>query len=570
MILVFFSGILGGFFSPKWGISIFFLLSFFSFTLFFRQIVIQLDSLIYFLFAIYSLVSSLWAPSKWGAILFSQALIGGALFLTLLRSRENLLRYVLYAILISGIVNCIFGFFQGFFGEAKGLFYNRNPYAGFLAPVLFLAISLFLEKKMSIIGYLIPFLFFSILLSGSRGGTYSTFLCTFIVLLYLAKRKRYEDLKALFFLLALGLLLFVLFLKVREGFLPVSYDFVEKGLTTDRWSKFRAYPYLLSGAPFFGYGMNSFYYIGDKISDPILNLFGHGHVHAHNIFFNVLLELGIFGFFLFASFLYVTLRDPTSSLISKMTLVSFLLPNLFEYNFPAPAFQVLFLSLCAYCAKGNRLFSISLAKRWFIFVLLFYLLFFSILPMLGDLLSKRGIESIRRQKPEEGFSTLLLSSQICWFCDEPPLIMARILDSALKIKGIEDEGAFRTVGELYMRALKMNRDVKLYVEIANFFFRAGKRDKAEDLLLKAYREYPFSLYLRTEMGKFYSAVGIYGKSLRFLFEVEDFYSSFDPMNPERLNVLSFIKRVYKEKGWQKASRAIEEKIQAIRSEKEHN
>lgn len=528
------------------------------------------DSVIYLCFATYSILSTIWAPDKWGAILFSQSLLAGALFYFVLRSRPHTLDLLLKLLILCGLVNGFFALIQTPRGSLVGLFYNRNPYAGFLAPLIFVSLYFLLERGSKAMRPAFVFLLFSLLVSESRGAIYSTFAALFLLFLYLVRKRRWEEFKDLLFLLLLGFGLSLAYTFTKSMFSLPQRGLVQEGLRSLRWPVFRTYPSLFLLSPLLGHGLNSFFYVKDKIEAPEMNILFEGQIHAHNLFFNILLELGTIGFLLFLIFIWSALkrRRRDFSFLLALPLLVYFLPNLFEYNFPAPAFQVLFLSLCAkFLEKERQAFSVPVLKWGLLYGALVFFVFFSLLPVSGTLLLGKGISLMSRGWSLAGFELVSYSNRLCWLCSHGAKSTADFLFEAWQASGKkEDPLLLSFIEEEYKRAIRLARSVDNYVTLSKFYYRTGRNARAEATLLEALAEYPYSARLRIEMGKFYLATGNYGRAIDTLCEVEHLYRENAPKSVHMLEMLQVLARAYKDSDDKENYERKEEEIRTLQRE----
>ncbi|MCS7280327.1 MAG: tetratricopeptide repeat protein [Desulfobacterota bacterium] len=552
-LVVLYSGILGGYLKPLFGITIFFVLCLALLFLFLKEMKLNSDSLIYLLFAMFCVLSTLWAPNKHSALLFSQSILAGSIFYIVLRSNERLLPKVLTLLIVCGLVHSVFGLIQHSREVPSGLFYNRNPYAGFLTPLVFLSLYPFLEKNRSICGFFSFFFIFSVFLSGSRGASTSILALFIILIVYLIVKKDWLSLKRASIVILCSLFVYIVFLQGKVVLWKSSLHeptYIERGFTTDRFEKFRSYPEALFMSPLIGQGMNSFRVISLTIDCPPLNIWKD--VHAHNLFFNILLELGAVGFLLFSAFLISVFRMgyQSDTILSILPLISFFLPNLFEYNFPAPPFQVLLLTLCASSIKRKAspfFLNVRIKKILCLGMVLFFLIS-SLFPVFGITLFNRAIK-IAEKDMEAGFKLMLYADSLCWCCANIPLAIADMLYQAYDADRKKGEPLLPLIERYYKKALERDKgSVEYHIELAKFYFRTGRIQDAEAQLLYAQKLFPFSTDLKFEMGRFYREKGDYAKSIQFFSELLELYSKYDIFPELKIRVLEELNMTYKLKG----------------------
>ena len=135
----------GGYLGPDLGITLFFLSTVLLFLTVGPDIQLGKDELLSLLFACCGAASALYAGDKWGAILFSGSFMAGSFFYVTLRNSSDWELPLLKTIVIGG---CIVGFCEAFRQISLvpyGLFYNPNPFSGFLTPLV--PVSLYLYSK---------------------------------------------------------------------------------------------------------------------------------------------------------------------------------------------------------------------------------------------------------------------------------------------------------------------------------------------------------------------------------------------------------------------------------------
>ncbi len=183
--------------------SIYTISAFFALTLIYvlinhKTICLKNDTILYLIFTVYAVLSTLYANYKWGALVFSTSILSGSLFYTVLRNSEEWKEKILYTLIICGIVNGIFGIYQTIDQTmVSGLFYDKNAFSGFLTPLIPLSIYLQLKKNKKYLTAATAFLIFSNLLSHSKAGIYTTILALFIIAFHLWKNKDREKIRIL-------------------------------------------------------------------------------------------------------------------------------------------------------------------------------------------------------------------------------------------------------------------------------------------------------------------------------------------------------------------------------------
>lgn len=234
----------------------------------------------------------------------------------------------------------IFQIIQPFYPSfaPHSLFSNKNFFGFFLSISTFFTFFLYFFKKKFLYLPSLFLQFFVLLLTYSRASLLSFlgFFIGFFLFLFLKKKSSFS----FFVLFPLLLLFFVSFFLSPKFWLTQITDGFNK--RTDLWKTALS---CWRESPIFGKGFNSTYSINLQI---------HGlYLSAHNVFFNLLCELGIIGVFLFSLLWFYPLKvgfdnwrktkSPSKILFLSMLLgyqVGVFIEELFEtrifYHFTLP------------------------------------------------------------------------------------------------------------------------------------------------------------------------------------------------------------------------------------------
>jgi len=298
---------------------------------------ITLDVLVTLTFSLFGIASMLWAENKWTAM-YSAFLLSGSMYYLVLRSSDGWKERVIYSILLCSVINGMVGIYQAYSHETiLGFFNNKNKYSGFLTPVIPIAIYFYYKTNKIIIGSIVSFLVFSNILSNSRAGITSMSLSLLAIFLYFWIQREKQTLRNVAIVVACGIISCLLFSNILELFYASSPNTFDSTAITSiyRFSIFQDALRFFSLSPIIGHGINSFSGLMRTKINPFLDYYDTGITHAHNIFLNILSELGIVGILLYVLFLILVLkgRPVSRSFFFKVSFISFLIHNLYEYNF---------------------------------------------------------------------------------------------------------------------------------------------------------------------------------------------------------------------------------------------
>jgi O-antigen ligase len=354
IFVVLFASLLGGHLSPLWGITLFFLSTVLLLFTAGPDFQLRKDEVLSLLFAFCGAASALYAGDRWGAILFSGSFMAGSLFYIILRNSSDWEPPLLKTIVIGG---CIVGFCEALRQVnflPYGLFYNSNPFSGFLTPLVPISFYLYSKYRKNVYVVASTLLVFANFISASRTGVATMILVFVVMVLFFYRDRDKSAAKTLVLAFFVGFCSFLLFSQVKDVLmLKGAAGMLEKQPTgiIQRAYLFKVTLQVIGQAPFLGHGLNSFHALMGTVSNPYVV---NPAIHAHSLYLNILAELGVVGLALFLSFLVLVLKGPWyASFLLKVAVMAFLLHNVVEYNFPPPPFQVLFYLLCAAIMRGK-------------------------------------------------------------------------------------------------------------------------------------------------------------------------------------------------------------------------
>lgn len=551
MLIAGYAIVLGAGYYSIFTITIFFCLIVLSFILYPGTIKIKRDVLIYLAFAVYAVLSICYANYKWGALLFSSSILCGALYYLLLRNSEGWEEKLLYTLVICGVINGIFGIYQAI-GQAKisALFYDKNAYSGFLTPLIPVSIYLQLRFKKRYLTCTTSFLIFSNLLSHSRAGICTTILALFVIVLYLWKNKEKEQIKHLTLAVLFGIISYFVFSYTVDLLLKPMPGLTEGAVDTSIGRFYIHYTALRAflDAPIFGHGIYSF----QGVSSTFINTFTIDpfiYSHAHNIFLNILVELGIVGLLIFLAFLFIVMKGPfySKGFYFKIALLSFFLHNMYEYNYTAPPFQVILAVLCALIMEEKKVESDMvkpkrLIKQVLVYLLLCFFIFVYIPNVIGYLYSEKA------RKVDKNYKYLAYSAYFGYFISVTQENLASHFERVYFYPSKDDRNRqfFDIAEKYYLRALALDRTKgDLYIKIAKFYYRAGKQKIAEQYMLKVIQLFPYQPVYKYEYAKYYKSLGRYDEALKILLEVNEFFKKYKALSPFRIKVFNELAEDYK-------------------------
>lgn len=344
VLTVLFASLLGGYLSPFTGITLFFALVVLLFLTVRPVIRLGMDGLASLLFALFGVVSVSYAGDKWGAILFSGSFMAGSLFYISIRNIEGCHHLLLKTLLLGGCITALCEVLRQAGVVVHGLFYNPNPFSGFLTPLLPIALYLYSKEKRKSYAFASGLLVFANLLSGSRTGVLTMLLGLVAIYVYVFKQKDRDTVRTLLLVAVAGFSVFLVFSHLKDFLMIKGYaGLLEKPPSgiTQRFYLLKVTLGLIAHSPVLGYGLNSFESVMSAVSNPYVV---DRAIHAHSLYLNILTELGIAGFVLFLVYLWFVLRGSSQSpFFFHIALLSFLFHNIVEYNFPA----------FTYCVRGS-------------------------------------------------------------------------------------------------------------------------------------------------------------------------------------------------------------------------
>ncbi len=561
MCVAAYASILGGYLSPANGILIFFVLTIILFLWFSPAIKLKKDVLVVLIFSLYAALSTLWAEDKWASIMFSSSFLSGALLYSMLRNYENWEDKLLFVLVFCGVINGLFGVFQIFNGNATvGLFYNRNPYSGFLTPLIPISIYLYHRSSKTVFAYITSFLIFSNLLSNSKAGMTAMILALLVILIYFLIKKNNKLAKSIVLTACGGFVLYIIFtyaIELLPKSVPISVPSSEGGMraSISRFYFFEKTFKLFLDAPLFGHGINSI----KGLFDTVVNHFAFNvsHVHAHNIFLNILIELGIVGFIMFLYFLFLVIKGPlfSSRFLLKIALFSFFLHNMYEYNFPAPPFQVLFYTLSALIiTETDNKISFIEVKVWMkkaanYSILIFF--FTLIVPQyIGFYYFDKAKKTVASNDVDGAYKYLLYASTFSYASSMIQESMADFLSQIYMSSSKSRNGQLMyDIEKYYLKALNLNSvNGEIYIGMAKFYFKTGRSELSEKYLIKVTKLFPYNQMYRIEMANFYKATGRFAESIKLLIDVDKFLSKYAPLDPLRIQAFLKLAECYRAQG----------------------
>jgi exopolysaccharide production protein ExoQ len=561
MCIVAYASLLGGYLSPANGILIFFILSIILFLWFSPISKIKQDMLVVIIFSIYATVSVLWAKDKWASIMFSSSLLSGALLYLVLRNYEDWEDKLLFALVYCGVINGIFGVFQLCNNTVTvGLFYNRNPYSGFLTPLIPISIYLYLRSNKTIFLYMTSFLIFSNLLSNSRAGMISMLLALLVIFIYFLVKKDKKLSKSIVLTTCCGFASYIIFtyaIEFRIQSMPLPAIGESTLTSTYRFYIFKNTFTLFLEAPLFGHGINSIIGLFDTVVNPFLINIGSHHVHAHNIFLNILIEFGVVGLLFFLYFLLIVMRGPlfSSRFLPKIALLSFLLHNMYEYNFPAPPFQVLFYTLSALIiAETDSKINFFEVRPWLkkaanYLILIFF--FALIAPQyMGFYYFNKAKKIAESQDINSAYKYLLYASTCSYASSMIQESMADFLSQMyMSSPKLKNEQLTHDIEKYYLKALHLNSvNGEIYIGMAKFYYKTGRSDLSEKYLIKATNLFPYNQIYKIEMARFYKATGRIDDAIRLLTSIDVYLRKYAPFFPLRIIVCIELAEYYRTEG----------------------
>ncbi len=453
-----------------------------------KQIQLKRDFLPPFLFSLVSLASILYTINVWVGIYYSASMLTGSMFYLIIRNNDRDWREkAIWVFLVCGIIHgffalysVLFGAIPGLFKASKytlGLFYNSNIYSGFIAPLIPLSLYAYYTREKHIYAWIASSLIFFNLLSNSRGGAVAMFLGIILIGIFFALFKKKRQIMILLLVVGVGIACYI----GLKNFIPNQSGIpeMEQKRIDQRYYHFDNSLKLFLKAPILGHGINSY---RDAVT-MVSNTDKVEHVsHSHNLFLNILVEMGLIGLFLFLIFLFMVFRGRlfNSAFFFKTALITFLVHNLVEYNFAYPIFQILFYSLCAFIIyerdvdiktinlkEGNKSIITALVVVYFLVV---------VYPQVaGFLFLKRFNYSLEDGDIKRAYNNLMLANYFGYAVSNIHEITGTFYEEIYFIDREKNKEFFKLAEKQYMRAWRLNRMNKdIQKKIEKLYKRANK------------------------------------------------------------------------------------------------
>jgi O-antigen ligase len=555
ILVVLLASLLGGYLSPRWGITLFFLSTVLLFFTVGSDIQLGKDEVLSLLFACCGAASAFYAPDKWGAILFSSSFLAGSFFYVTLRNSSDWESPLLKMVVIGG---CTVGLCEALRQVnlvPLRLFYNANPFSGFLTPLVPVSLYLYSKYREKIYVAASALLVFANFISASRTGVGIMILAFVAMGFFFYRCRDRAAVKALLLVFFVGFCSFLLFSEAKDALmLKGAEGMLEKQPTgiIQRAYLLKVTFQVIGQAPFLGHGLNSFQAVMGTVSNPYVVL---PAVHAHSLYLNILAELGIVGLTLFLCFLVMVLKGPVYAFfLLKVALLSFLLHNVVEYNFPPPPFQALFYLLCAAVVQGKgakaSLFHIRGrgAKALPSFLALYFLLV-HLFPVFGVVLLDRANAALQKQDMAKTIRYLFASTYFGYPVSSVHANTAHLLTDVYFSSRVKDDNLIKIAEKNYLKALALNSlDGPLYVNVASFYASTGRSDKAQAYLTEVIEKYPYRQEYRLALARFCAERGRYKEAVQILEASNSFLKECAPLNPVRVEILLDLARLYFEQG----------------------
>ncbi len=571
VLVVLFASLLGGYLRPFSGITLFFLLTVLLFLRVGPDIRLGKDEVLSLLFAFWAAASALYAGDKWGAILFSGSFVAGSLFYLVLRNSSDWEPLLLQSVVIGGCVVSL--------GEALrqvnllpyGVFYNPNPFSGFLTPLVPVSFYLYTKYRNNVYAAASTLLVFANFISASRTGVTVMVLALAAMALLSYRDRDRSDVKVLGLVFLAGFCSFLLFSQAKDALtINSAVGMLEKQPTglLQRAYLLDVTFQVIRQAPFLGHGLNSFHAVMSMVSNPYVV---DPAIHAHSLYLNILAELGIVGLALFVSFLVIVMKGPfDSSRLLKIALLAFLIHNIVEYNFPPPPFQVLFYLLCAAIMREkpqapNRLHLRGRAARMIPIIVAFYFTTLYLFPAIGRIPLARANAAAQAGDVRKTVEYLFVSAYFGYSVWSLHADTARLLTDIYFSSGAKDNGLLKIAEKNYLKALTLNNlDGPLYLDVAAFYAATGRPDKAGAYLSTVIQKYPYHQQYRFALARFYMGQGRGREALEVLETSNAFLKKYAPLNPLRVDILSDLAGIYRDNGDAGRSEELTEKAHRLK------
>jgi tetratricopeptide (TPR) repeat protein len=225
-----------------------------------------------------------------------------------------------------------------------------------------------------------------------------------------------------------------------------------------------------------------------------------------------------------------------------------------EYNFPPPPFQVLFYLLCAAIMQGKAprpsLFHIrGGAARIIPTLLALYFIVVHLFPAIGLLLLVRADAAIQERDATKTLKYLFASTYFGYSVSLVHADTAHLLTDLYFSSSVKDGKLLEIAEKNYLKALALSSlDGPLYVDVASFYARTGRPDKAQVYLSKVIEKYPYRQEYRRALARFCAGQGRYSEAVQILETSNAFLKEYAPLEPLRVDILLDLAKLYLEQG----------------------
>jgi len=361
-----------------------------------------LSHFLFFLFILFSLISSGVSPVKGSGILYNANILSFLCLIILVSKLKDIdIKYLIYSLFFACFVLGIYGLYQYYWGfeitrefvlshkelleKLPPTFLDRlksnrifsrfiypNVYASFLLTVLPLSYFTTFEKNFYIkfSSWVVFFIaFYNLILTGSIGGLFVfIFVFHIIVLFLIFPEKIFKRILPILFIIEI----LIIIVAYKIGIFPHMHSFI------DRLQYWKSSIYVFKEKPLIGVDPENFRFLYLKYKLPQ----SMEAKHAHSLFFETLTENGILGIIFLFSFLFLVLyrafkngRENFYLYGIGFSFLSLFLHNMIDFDFVDPSSSFLFFLLAGISSillkDKIRKVKLTLFPLYFIIILLF-------------------------------------------------------------------------------------------------------------------------------------------------------------------------------------------------------
>ncbi len=195
-----------------------------------------------------------------------------------------------------------------------------------------------------------------------------------------------------------------------------------------------------------------------------------------------------------------------------------------------------------------------------------YFIVVNLFPIIGLMVLQRADAAIQKRDVARTLEYLFVASYFGYSVSLVHANTAHLVSDIYFSADAKDRELLRIAEKNYSKAIALNKlDGTLYIEVASFYNRIGRQDKAEAYLIEIIGKYPYHQEYRRAMARFCAGHGRFDEAAQILEASNAFLKEYAPLQPLRVGILLDLARVYREKGDPVRSDNLEAKARRLKS-----